>query len=131
MAIFSKDSPATPPAPRQNAPASGAGSVIGPNLIVEGRIAGDQNLLIEGSVKGEIDLRSDLRIGPNARIEAAVHARNVLVEGSVTGDVSADSRVELVATAAVVGNIRSPKIIVAEGANFRGTVDMGSEKPRA
>ena len=82
-------------------------------------------------MKGEIDLRSDLRIGPSARIEATVHARNVLVEGSVTGDLSADSRVELVATAEVAGNIRSPKIIVAEGAKFRGTVDMGSEKPRA
>ncbi|HEU5163249.1 MAG TPA: polymer-forming cytoskeletal protein [Thermoanaerobaculia bacterium] len=131
MAIFSKDSPATPPPPRQSSPASGAGSVIGQNLTFEGRIGGDQPLLIEGIVKGEIALRSDLRIGPGARIEATVHARNILVEGSVTGDLSADGRVELVASATVVGNIRSPKIIVAEGAKFRGTVDMGSEKPRA
>ena len=131
MAIFAKVSPAMSPAPKQSAPASGTGSVIGQSLIIEGRIGGDQDLLIEGTVKGEIDLRSDLRIGPGARIEATVHARNVLVEGSVTGDLSADVRVELVATATVDGNIRSPKIIVAEGAKFRGTVDMGSEKPRA
>lgn len=134
MAIFTKDkdAPAPPssPSPKQSAP-SGPGSIIGPNLVIEGKIGGDQNLVIEGMVKGEIDLRSDVRIGPAARIEATVHARNVLVEGSVTGDLSADAKVELVATATVEGNIRSPKIIVAEGAKFRGTVDMGSEKPRA
>lgn len=134
MAIFTKDKDAPPaaPSPKQSAPASGgAASVIGPNLTIEGKIGGDQNLLVEGTVKGEIDLRSDVRIGPTARIEATVHARTVLVEGTVTGDLSADAKVELVATATVEGNIRSPKIIVAEGAKFRGTVDMGSEKPRA
>ncbi len=132
MAIFKdKDAPSPPAAPKQSAPASGPGSIIGPNLVIEGKIGGDQNLVIEGTVKGEIDLRSDVRIGPAARVEATVHARNVLVEGTVTGDLSADAKVELVATATVEGNIRSPKIIVAEGAKFRGTVDMGSEKPRA
>ena len=62
-------------------------------------------------------------------MEATVHARNVTVEGKVTGDISADDRLELVLTATVDGNIRAPKIIVAEGAKFRGSVDMGSAKP--
>jgi cytoskeletal protein CcmA (bactofilin family) len=131
MAIFAKDAPATPPPAKPSAPSSGGGSVIGSKLVFEGRITGEQNLVIEGNVKGEIDLRADLRIGAGARIEATVHARNVLVEGTVTGDLSADSRIELVTTAVVEGNVRSPKVIVAEGAKFRGTVDMGSEKPRA
>jgi cytoskeletal protein CcmA (bactofilin family) len=131
MAIFAKETPAPPPVSSSSAPASGTGSIIGSNLVIEGKITGDQNVVIEGTLKGEIDLRSDLRIGAGARIEASVHARNVLVEGAVTGDLSAESRVELVATATVNGNIRSPKVIVAEGAKFRGTVDMGSEKPRA
>ncbi|HEY0787588.1 MAG TPA: polymer-forming cytoskeletal protein, partial [Thermoanaerobaculia bacterium] len=111
MAIFTKDkdapAPSSPPSPKQSAP-SGPSSVIGPNLVIEGKIGGDQSLVIEGTVKGEIDLRSDVRIGPAARIEATVHARNVLVEGTVTGDLSADAKVELVATATVEGNIRSP-----------------------
>ena len=63
-------------------------------------------------------------------LEATVHARNVLVEGNLVGDVSADQKVELVAGADVDGNIRAPKIVVAEGARFRGSVDMGSERPK-
>ena len=65
-----------------------------------------------------------------ARVEATVHAKNVTVEGKLTGDVSADDRVELVASATVDGNIKAPKIVVAEGARFRGAVDMGSARPR-
>ncbi|MGH9458087.1 MAG: bactofilin family protein [Thermoanaerobaculia bacterium] len=130
MAIFAKETPsAAPPAPKSEPTTAGGASVIGGNLVVDGRISGDQNLLIEGTVKGEVRLQSDLRIGAKARVEATVHARNVLVEGSVVGDLSADNRVELLASATVDGNIRSPKIIVAEGARFRGAVDMGSAKP--
>jgi cytoskeletal protein CcmA (bactofilin family) len=57
-----------------------------------------------------------------------VHAKNVTVEGRLNGDVSADDRVELVASATVDGNIKAPKIVVAEGAKFRGSVDMGKPK---
>ena len=53
------------------------------------------------------------------------------VEGNLTGDISADDKVELVASATVDGNIKAPKIVVAEGARFRGSVDMGSAKPAA
>ncbi len=86
-------------------------------------------VLIEGHVKGAINLSGDLRIGTQARVEAKVHARNVTVEGRLNGDVSADDRVELVASSTVDGNIKAPKIVVAEGARFRGNVDMGSAKP--
>ena len=79
---------------------------------------------------GKINLSSDLQIGTQARVEATVHAKNVTVEGKVTGDISADDRLELIATATVDGNIKAPKIIVAEGAKFRGSVDMGSARPR-
>ena len=86
-------------------------------------------VVIEGMVRGKINLSGELRIGTKARIEATVHAKNVTVEGKLTGDVSADDRVELVASATVDGNIKAPKIVVAEGARFRGSVDMGSAKP--
>ena len=80
-------------------------------------------------MKGNIRLTGELRIGTQARVEAKVHARNVVVEGRLNGDVSADERVELVAGSTVDGNIKAPKIIVAEGARFRGNVDMGAAKP--
>ena len=131
MAIFAKETPSpTPPSPKPDPGAPQGSSLIGPKLAVDGTITGEQNLIIEGTVKGHVRLQSDLRVGPGARIEANVHARNVFVEGTVIGDLSADNRVELIASAVVDGNIRSPKIIVAEGAKFRGAVDMGSSRPK-
>lgn len=126
--MFTKEapSPKAPTTPRPEVQGDGSASIIGSNLMVDGTISGDQNLVIEGTVKGTIELRSDLRVGAKARVEATVHAKNVVVEGTVIGDLSAENRVDLIASAVVEGNIRSPKIIVAEGAKFRGTVDMGS-----
>ena len=105
------------------------GTFFGPNVVVEGNVTGSEPVLIEGTVKGTIRLTGDLRVGTKARIEAKVHAKNVTVEGKLTGDVTADDGVELVAGCTVDGNIKAPKIVVAEGARFRGSVDMGSAKP--
>jgi cytoskeletal protein CcmA (bactofilin family) len=115
---------------RDGAPSGPTITFFGPNVVVEGTITGNEPVLIEGTIRGEINLASDLRIGTQARIEAKVHAKNVTVEGKLTGDVTADDRVELVASATVDGNIKAPKIVVAEGARFRGSVDMGSARPK-
>jgi cytoskeletal protein CcmA (bactofilin family) len=137
MAFFSSKDNAPPPKaqppkapPRVDTPVAAGTAFIGPDIVVEGTVTGTEFLLIEGSVKGEIRLEADLRIGVNATVEATVHARNVSVEGRLIGDASADDRLELIATAEVEGNLKAPKIIVAEGAKFRGNVDMGSTKPR-
>jgi cytoskeletal protein CcmA (bactofilin family) len=107
------------------------GTFFGPNVTIDGTVTGSEPVLIEGTIHGKINLSGELRIGTKARIEATVHAKNVIVEGKLTGDISADDRVELVASSTVDGNIKAPKIIVAEGAKFRGNVDMGSTKPNA
>ena len=130
MALFSKDVAPAKPAVRPDTPMQPGTSFIGPNVTVDGTITGSEAVLVEGTVRGKVNLTADLRIGTKARIEATVHARNVLVEGRLTGDVSADDRVELVSSATVDGNIKAPKIVVAEGAKFRGSVDMGSKMPR-
>jgi cytoskeletal protein CcmA (bactofilin family) len=112
-----------------NTPQPG-GTFIGPNITIEGTVSGSERVVVEGTVRGQINIEADLLIGTKARVEATVHARNVTVEGKMNGDVSADDRVELVASATVDGNIKAPKIIVAEGAKFRGSVDMGSRVPK-
>jgi cytoskeletal protein CcmA (bactofilin family) len=132
MALFTKESPATPPRPQlraNDAQPAFEGTFLGPKITIDGTVTGAETVLIEGHVKGAINLSGDLRIGTQARVEAKVHARNVTVEGRLNGDVSADDRVELVASSTVDGNIKAPKIVVAEGARFRGNVDMGSAKP--
>lgn len=134
MALFSKDqTPPTRPQPPTATPSSAGGPVMtffGSNVVIDGTISGNEPVVVEGTVRGKINLSSDLRIGTSARVEATVHAKNVTVEGKVTGDISADDRLELVTSAAVDGNIKAPRIIVAEGAKFRGSVDMGSPRPK-
>src|SRR3954470_78403 len=133
MALFSSKEPT--PAPRGAQPRgtetqqANARTFFGPNVTIDGTVTGSESVLIEGTVRGKINLTGELRIGTKARIEATVHAKNVIVEGKLTGDISADDRVELVASSTVDGNIKAPKIVVAEGARFRGSVDMGSAKP--
>jgi cytoskeletal protein CcmA (bactofilin family) len=133
MALFTKEKePAAPPPrpqPRSDASTVPGGTYFGPDVVIDGTISGRESVVIEGTVRGKIQLSNDLRIGTAARVEATVHASSVMVEGRLTGDVSADKRVELVASAVVDGNLKAPKIIVAEGARFRGSVDMGSAKP--
>lgn len=128
MAIFTKDQPQSRPVVGRIETSSGSGvSVVGPKMIFEGKISGTENVVIEGTVKGSIDLDSDVRISSSARVEATVHARNVTIEGTVVGDVSGDEKVELINTANVDGNIHAPKIVVAEGARFHGAVDMNQK----
>ena len=131
MALFSKE---TPP-PRPQTRGEGAATLpsvtyFGPDIVLEGKLTGNEPVAVEGTVRGSINLSADLVVGPRARVEATVHATTVVVEGQLTGDISADDRVELVASASVDGNIKAPKIVVAEGAKFRGSVDMGSAKPK-
>jgi len=134
MALFSSSKEPLPAKPQARTGGEGQpsfhGTFLGPNITIEGSVTGSEAVLIEGTVKGKINLSGDLRIGPKARVEATVHAKNVIVEGRLDGDVSADDRVELVESANVDGNIKAPKIVVAEGAKFRGAVDMGSSKPK-
>jgi cytoskeletal protein CcmA (bactofilin family) len=128
MALFSTKEPTPQPRGTDSQPSSGS-TFIGTNLTIDGTVSGSEPVLIEGTVRGKINLSGDLRIGTKGRVEATVHAKNVTIEGKLTGDVSADDKVELVASATVDGNIKAPKIVVTEGAKFRGSVDMGSAKP--
>ena len=136
MALFTKENPPATTSPRPAGPRADGqpafeGTYFGPKASIEGNVTGSEPVMIEGHVKGTIHLTGELRIGTQARVEAKVHARNVTIEGKVNGDISADERVELVASASVDGNIKAPKIVVAEGARFRGNVDMGSAKPNS
>ena len=134
MALFSKDpAPQAPSATpsRRDTPAPSTGTTfVAANITIEGTLSGSEPVVVEGTVRGNVKLSNDLRVGVKGRVEATVHARSIIIEGRVEGDVSADERVELVAGSSVDGNIKAPKIVVAEGAKFRGNVDMGSSRPR-
>jgi cytoskeletal protein CcmA (bactofilin family) len=102
--------------------------VIGAKTTVKGEISGDEDLLIEGNVEGQIRITRDLRVAPGAMLKATVEAQSVSVSGEIVGDCQATGRVEIQATGRLTGNIRAPKIVIAEGAMFRGNSDMTGRK---
>jgi cytoskeletal protein CcmA (bactofilin family) len=114
-----------PPAP---APVSSGSCVLGANITVKGDITGDEDLLIEGTVEGQIRVSRELRVGPRGKVRANVSAQSVVVSGELVGDCEATSRVEIQATGRVMGNIRAPKVVIAEGAVFRGNSDMSGRR---
>jgi cytoskeletal protein CcmA (bactofilin family) len=149
MGIFGKEpdgkpAPGAPPTQRPappNAPplphaARGAGSacVVGAKTTFKGEITGDEDVLVEGAVEGLVRISRDLRVAASGSVRANVEANSVIVSGEVVGDCTAAVRVDIQATGRLTGNIRAPKIVIAEGAVFRGNSDMsprqGETPPR-
>jgi cytoskeletal protein CcmA (bactofilin family) len=98
---------------------------IGKSVVIKGELSGSEDLTIEGHVEGRIDLRDNvLTIGPNGKIKAEVFAKAVVVLGEVTGNVTASEKVDIRDNGSVDGDIASPRVAIAEGAHFRGSVDM-------
>ena len=110
----------------EKAPASrpAAQTVIGSSIVIDGEIAGDENLVVRGTVKGKIALKESLFVEGSGVVEADIDSASVEVAGQVTGNIVARERVELKAESKVVGDIRSPRILIADGAMFKGSVDM-------
>ena len=98
---------------------------IGKSVVIKGELTGSEDLTIEGHVEGKIGLRQNiLTIGPNGKIKAQVFAKSVIILGEVTGNVTASEKVDIRDGGSVDGDIISPRVAIAEGAHFRGSVDM-------
>jgi len=98
---------------------------IGKSVVIKGELNGSEDLTIEGHVEGTIQLRDHvLTIGANGRIKAQVFAKSVIVLGEVTGNVTASDKVDIRDAGSVDGDIIAPRVAIAEGAHFRGSVDM-------
>jgi len=98
---------------------------IGKSVVIKGELNGSEDLTIEGHVEGTIQLRDHvLTIGPNGRIKAQVFAKSVIVLGEVTGNVTASDKVDIRDNGSLDGDIISPRVAIAEGAHFRGSIDM-------
>src|SRR5688572_5646102 len=98
---------------------------IGKSVVIKGELSGSEDLTIEGHVEGRIELRENvLTIGPNAKIRAEVFAKSVIVLGEVSGNVTASEKVDIRDNGSVDGDIASARVAIAEGAHFRGSVDM-------
>lgn len=105
-------------------------SVIGPTLVFKGELSADEDLVIEGDVEGAIaHHKKHLTIGKQGRVKADIHASSVIVEGRLIGDIHSEGVVSLAKGAEVTGNIYCGRIVMEDGARFKGKIDMG-EKPK-
>ena len=98
---------------------------IGQSVEITGTLTGNEDLTIEGMVDGKILVKDHaLTIGANGRITAEVHAKTVVVVGQVVGNITADDKVEIAPSGSVEGDIRAPRVAIADGAKFKGSIDM-------
>ena len=98
---------------------------IGKSVVIKGELNGSEDLTIEGQVEGKIELRQNvLTIGSNGKIKAQVFAKSVIILGEVTGNVTATDKVDIRDNGSVDGDIAAPRVAIAEGAHFRGSIDM-------
>ena len=105
-------------------------SVIGPTLVFKGELSADEDLVIEGSIEGTIaHHKKNLTIGKQGRVTADIHATSVLVEGVLNGDITSDGLVSLAKGSTVTGNLYCTRLVMEDGAQFNGKVEMSKPSP--
>lgn len=118
--------PAPRPEPSHEGPSRKATHIAAGSKVV-GQISGSAELHVEGEVEGQIRLDSRVVVGAEGRIEGEIQARAVEVGGKVRGNVRGEERVEVLASGSLEGDVTSPRVIIAEGAFFKGKVEMGEK----
>ena len=104
---------------------------IGKSVIIKGELSGSEDLYLDGEVEGRIELPGhNLVVGPNGQVRAHIHALDVVVEGKVDGNVDGADRVVLKKSAILVGDIVTQRIVIEEGAYFKGGIDIRKEAPK-
>ena len=98
---------------------------IGKSIVINGELSGSEDLTIEGRVDGKIELKDHiLTVGSNGRIKAQVSAKAIVVLGQVTGNLNATEKVDIKDTGSVEGDIVAPRVAIADGSHFKGSIDM-------
>lgn len=102
---------------------------IGKSVVIRGELTGNEDLYLDGEIEGNINLRDHkLVIGPNGKIKATVTARDIVVHGRVEGNVSAGERVELKRNCTLIGDVSTARIVIEDGAFFKGAIDIKEHK---
>ena len=110
---------------------SSGNATIGASIKITGDVSGKENLVINGSVEGTIDFReNNVVVGEQGRVNANVTAKNISVEGEVKGELRGSEQVTIKPTGRVIGDIRAPRVVLNDGCQFKGSVDM-EDKPAA
>lgn len=123
-----KESRAPEPQPRLSETFRAEVAHIGKSVKVKGELSGSEDLYFDGEAEGSVDLHEHtLTIGPNGRIHAALVAREIVVHGKVEGNVCASEKVELKRSCTLIGDISTKRIVIEDGAFFKGAIDIQKE----
>jgi cytoskeletal protein CcmA (bactofilin family) len=99
-------------------------TIIGKTVTVKGEILGSEQLVVEGTVEGRISIETTVLIREGGLVKADVDANNINIAGGVVGNIVVKDKIEIVSGGYVLGDIRTPRLIVNDGASVKGTIDM-------
>lgn len=115
----------TNPAPSHHVPESRGPAVIGKSVMIKGQIFSREDLTIDGEIDGSVELHEHrLTVGPNGKLQAGVKAREVVVLGTIHGNVEASDKIDIRKDAKLVGDIKTARIVIEDGAYFKGSIDI-------
>lgn len=100
-------------------------TIIGESILINGNLNGDEDLTVRGRVEGTLTLTKTLAVEPTGVVKAEVQVKNCVISGAVVGNVTATESVEITKEGRMVGDISAPRVIIVDGASFRGRIDMG------
>ncbi len=101
-----------------------ASTVIGAGITIEGEITSDEEVVVQGTLRGKLVTRDAVTVEQGGTVEADIAGGPISVAGTITGNISSSDRVDLQNGAKVVGNVKATRITIADGAQFKGNVDM-------
>ncbi|MGE4651465.1 MAG: polymer-forming cytoskeletal protein [Myxococcota bacterium] len=117
------------PAPAQRSKGDDSVANIGESIVFKGDLSGQEDLVLEGTVEGRVELPDNqLTIGATGRAHAELNAKTIVVVGRVTGNIRASERIEIQTSGIVEGDVSAPCLVVAEGAVVNGSIEMGAAK---
>ncbi|MBV9269031.1 MAG: polymer-forming cytoskeletal protein [Acidobacteriaceae bacterium] len=125
------------PSPTRNFDAEAAtvrsgSAALGKNVTVKGQIFSREDLTIDGEVEGTVECHDHrLTIGPNARVQAGLKAREIIIHGSIQGNVEATDKIDIKKEAKLVGDIKTSRIVIEDGAYFKGSIDISKATAKA
>jgi len=102
--------------------------IIGKGIFIKGNLTGGGDLVIEGRVEGQISLKNHLTIEGTGKVNADIRAERLTINGEANGNIDAGDLVAISASAVVTGDIKAPRFLIADGASFKGIVDMDVER---
>jgi cytoskeletal protein CcmA (bactofilin family) len=115
--------------PETGAVRSGS-AALGKNVTVKGQIVAREDLTIDGEVEGTVECHEHrLTIGPNARVQSNLKAREIVIHGSIQGNVEAADKIDIKKEAKLVGDIKTSRIVIEDGAYFKGSIDISKTAP--